>query len=197
MALLAACLLPACSKAPENDEAILKAGLDALNVRNDPQEAIGHFYAVLLKHPNHYQATIQYAMALDRAGNAAEARHAWRRVSLLAELHHDTHMAAQSRARLDGSMVMGSEPTAEAMMQAGLDALYRRADPNGAAVQFRKVLMLNPEHYGATFQLAKALDQAGRPAEARAWWNKVLRMAEQYSDTTTSATARSRLARSP
>jgi len=48
-------------------------------------------------------------------------------------------------------------------MQAGLDALYKQGDPSEAATRFRQVLARNPDHYGATLQLAKALDeQAGR-----------------------------------
>jgi Tfp pilus assembly protein PilF len=54
-----------------------------------------------------------------------------------------------------------------AAMQAGLDALYTRHDPPAAETEFRKVLAANPTHYGATYQLAAALDAAGRPDEAR------------------------------
>src|SRR2546425_455950 len=64
-------------------------------------------------------------------------------------------------------------------MTAGLDALYAKGDPKGdpeaAAPIFRKVLEQNPSHYGATFQLAMALDRAGKGAEARPLWEKVLR----------------------
>ena len=61
-------------------------------------------------------------------------------------------------------------------------------------VQFRKVLELNPNHYGANFQLAKALDAAGGTDDARAQWAKVLQMAEASNDTPTVETARVRLA---
>ena len=37
---------------------------------------------------------------------------------------------------------------------------------SGAAALFRQVLALNPDHSGATLQLAKALDQGGKPEEA-------------------------------
>ena len=80
------------------------------------------------------------------------------------------------------------------MMSAGLDALYKRGDPTAAVAQFRKLLERNPTHYGATFQLAMALDRAGRAAEARPLWEKVLNMAEGYNDAQTAATARARLA---
>jgi cytochrome c-type biogenesis protein CcmH/NrfG len=82
-------------------------------------------------------------------------------------------------------------------MKAGLDALYGKKDPNAAAAEFRKVLAENPTHYGATYQLAKALDQAGKPAEARPLWEKVVKMAEGYGDQNTLATARARLIQKP
>src|SRR5207249_3138749 len=82
-------------------------------------------------------------------------------------------------------------------MRAGLDALYARRDPGAAAAQFRKVLERNPTHYGPPFQLAAALVQAGRPAEARPVWETVLKMAEGYNDRPTADTARARLARKP
>ena len=85
----------------------------------------------------------------------------------------------------------------EALMQAGLDALYTRRDPNAAVVQFRKVLEQNPTHYGATYQLASALDAAGKQDEAHPLWEKVLQMAEESNDTPTADTARTRLTHQP
>ena len=81
----------------------------------------------------------------------------------------------------------------DALMKAGLDALYTRGDPNAAAAQFRKVLERNPNHYGANFQLAMALDRAGKPAEARPLWKQVLKMAESSNDKLRADTARARL----
>ena len=85
----------------------------------------------------------------------------------------------------------------EAMMRAGLDALYTRRDPIEAAAQFRQVLERNPTHYGATYQLAAALDAAGKPSEARPLWEKVLQMAEESNDKPTADTARTRLTQQP
>jgi tetratricopeptide repeat protein len=51
----------------------------------------------------------------------------------------------------------------QAAMRAGLDALYQRNDPAAAVARFREVLARNPTHYGATLQLAKALDRSGCP----------------------------------
>jgi Flp pilus assembly protein TadD len=79
------------------------------------------------------------------------------------------------------------------LMARGLDLLYRRNDPVAAVAQFRRVLDLNPMHYGATYQLATALDRSGKRTEARAIWEKVLGMAVSYKDERTAATARARL----
>jgi hypothetical protein len=85
----------------------------------------------------------------------------------------------------------------EAIMKAGLDALYTRNDPVAAATEFRTVLAVNPTHYGATFQLATALDRAGKSDEALRYWQKMLSMADAANDGATAATARARLARGP
>ena len=82
-------------------------------------------------------------------------------------------------------------------MKAGLDALYTAGAPEAAVPQFRKVLEQNPNHYGATFQLAMALDRSGKPAEALPLWEKVLKMAEDYKDQPTLAAARARLTQKP
>jgi hypothetical protein len=56
-----------------------------------------------------------------------------------------------------------------------------------------KVLERNPAHYGATFQLATALDRAGDAAEARPLWQKVLEMAEGYTPSASRRRCRGRL----
>ena len=89
------------------------------------------------------------------------------------------------------------EETQAATMKAGLDALYTRGDAAAAAVEFRKVLARNPSHYGATYQLAAALDRAGRRDESRPLWEAVVTMAQKYNDQQTLTTARLRLARKP
>ena len=82
----------------------------------------------------------------------------------------------------------------QTLMEAGLDALYKQSNPTEAAAQFRQVLARNPEHYGATLQLAKALDRAGKPEEALPIWRKMLAMAEAANDAETLQTVRARLA---
>ncbi|HEX6164482.1 MAG TPA: tetratricopeptide repeat protein [Vicinamibacterales bacterium] len=110
-------------------------------------------------------------------------------------------IAEAMRSRLPGGAEdlsrLDEEETQAATMKAGLDALYTRGDAAAAVVEFRKVLAINPTHYGATYQLATALDRSGRPNEARPLWESVVKMAEQYKDLQTLATARNRLARKP
>jgi tetratricopeptide (TPR) repeat protein len=79
-------------------------------------------------------------------------------------------------------------------MQAGLTALYQGNDPAAAVSHFHAVLARNPEHFGATLQLAKALDQAGQVEEAVIVWKRVLEMAEAARNVDTAAIARARLA---
>ena len=81
-----------------------------------------------------------------------------------------------------------------ALMDEGLALRYRAGDARRAADVFKKVLSRMPDHYGATYQLAAALDAEGRRAEARPLWEKMLRMAEQVHDEPTRRTATARLA---
>src|SRR5688572_23599865 len=79
-------------------------------------------------------------------------------------------------------------------MKEGLALLYEKSDPFGAEQAFRDVLKMNPTHYGANFQLARAIDREGRPAEARPLWEAVLKSAEAINDTSTVRMVRARLA---
>ena len=186
--------LAGCSSktAADNDAALMKAGLEALQ-RQDPETAIADFRKVLEHTPDHYGATFQLAAALEAAGRPDEARPLWEKMVAMAESHQDTETAAAARAHLAGEGAASEAAT----MQAGLDALYKRHDPAEAIVQFRKVLESNPTHYGATFQLASALDAAGKPAEARPLWEKMLQMAEATKDIETADKARARLHSNP
>jgi tetratricopeptide (TPR) repeat protein len=172
-------------------EDFMKAGLEALYQRNDPVTAATQFRKVLAANPSHYGATLQLAKALDRAGKRQEAQPLWEKILGMAEAAKDQETLATVRARLAGPA--GSSP-AEDVMKAGLDALYQRNDPVAAATQFWKVLAANPSHYGATLQLAKALDRAGKRQEAQPLWEKMLGMAEAARDQETLRTVRARLA---
>ena len=189
-----AAALAACSSKPETDvEGTMNAGLAALYTRHDPAAAAVAFQKVLERNPKHYGATFQLATALDAAGRPAEARPVWERMLAMAESQRDAETASKARAHLASQDPLSEE----GMMRVGLDALYQRHDPAAAIVQFRKVLELNPTHYGATYQLATALDAADKRAEARPLWEKMLQMAEAAQDGKTADTARGRLQANP
>jgi hypothetical protein len=82
---------------------------------------------------------------------------------------------------------------AERAMRAGLVAMYDRKNPRDAVGLFREVLANRSDHYGANFQLAKALDQSGDSTAAGVAWRRVLELARAAGDSTTAATASSRL----
>lgn len=168
-------------------------GLDALYVKGDPGAAAAEFRKVLARNPEHYGANFQLAMALERAGRADEAKRAWEKSLGMAEAIKDEKTADLARKHLG----LPPPPPGEDSMKAGLDALYVKRDASAAITAFRRVLESHPGHYGATFQLAKALDQAGRPGEARPYWETALRMAESYRDASTVALVKQRLARRP
>jgi hypothetical protein len=121
----------------------------------------------------------------------------WQRMLSMAEAIGDAKTADAARARLaEIEKAAPSDPDVEAM-RLGVQALYEKRDPEGAAAHFRAVLGRTPTHYGATFQLASALDQANKSAEARPLWEKVLKMAEAIKDAKTADAARARLAKKP
>ena len=78
------------------------------------------------------------------------------------------------------------------LMDRGLKLLYTDADPVAAEQTFRDVLKRNPNHYGAHYQLAMALDRGGKPTEARPIWQEVARLSESIKDEKTANDARRR-----
>ena len=149
--------------------------------RVSPSLALAHYY---------------HGQALEKLGRTGEAAAAYR---LAVDLDPRDTVASAALRRVEGTARAGGPPaeSEEALMTAGLDSLYKQRDAPAAAAFFRRVLELNPTHYGATFQLARALDQAGRRNEARPLWEKALRMAEGYHDAPTVATIRARLQQPP
>ena len=184
----------ACAKANEQPPAdpaapLMQRGLALLYQSGDPVGAEAVFRQVLQQNPNHYGAQYQLAVAVDRGGRPADARPLWQTVLRNAQAIHDTTTEHTAQARLAAP----DTASQAAMMALGLDLMYRQNNPSAAADEFRKVLSKNPTHYGATYQLATALDRSGRGTEARALWEKVLGMAQTYKDTKTAETARARL----
>ena len=178
----------------------MKLGMDALYARRDPVAAAARFREVLAMNGEHYGATYQLAVALDLAGAPGASRPLWAKVLAMATAIGDAESAARARAPLAEIEQLPAAPPADpaaAEMKLGLEALHGKGDAAAAVIHFRRVLEKNPTHYGAHFQLATALDRAGKPAEARPYWAKVLKMAEAIKDTSTAETARARLAAKP
>lgn len=197
--LIALCLgmMTACSAqdASRTDSAspesrMMGEGLQRLYQGQDPMAADSLFREVLALNPTHYGARYQRAVALDMSGRPTEARALWSEVLTQAQSFNDSASIRIIQARL------AAPDTASqgGLMVRGLDFLYKRNDPASAAQQFRAILQRNPNHYGANYQLATALDRQNRRAEARPIWQRVLGMATGYRDTATVRTARERLA---
>jgi Flp pilus assembly protein TadD len=106
---------------------------------------------------------------------------------LMAACGTDNSGVATSAASSGGSADSAS-------MAQGMDLLYQKGDPIGAERTFRDLLQRNPNHYGAHYQLAAAIDRAGRPGEARQMWQDMLKLAEGANDTATIRLVKARLA---
>jgi tetratricopeptide (TPR) repeat protein len=167
----------------------MQKGVDLLYRSNNPFAAADTFRAVLAANPQHYGARFQLAKALDFSGRPEEARPIWVEVLSAAEAAKDTVSAHTARVRLASPDTVSQL----GMMNIGLDQMYVKKNPAAAVEQFRKVLARNPTHYGAHFQLAKALDAAGKPAEALPYWQKILTMAQNIKDQPTIDAANARL----
>ena len=84
----------------------------------------------------------------------------------------------------------GSATDDRGTMPEGVHALYERGDAPAAVGIFESILKKQPGHYGARYQLAVALEGAGRREEALATWRRFLSMAERTSDEEYAAVAR-------
>ena len=178
---------PAAAK--ETEAELMQRGLQQMYQTQDAAAAEASFRAILALNPSHYGAHYQLAVALDRGGKPAEARAEWTEVLRQAQLYKDTAVLRTAQTRLAAP----DTASQAGLMARGLDLMYARNDPVAAIEQFRAVLARNPKHYGATYQLAVALDRAGRPVDAKAMWERVLPMAIQFKDQKTIDTARARL----
>jgi Flp pilus assembly protein TadD len=185
---LAACQRNTAQPPADPDAQLMTRGV-ALLQSGDPVGAEAVFRQVLQHNPTHYGAQYQLAVALDRGGRPNDARPQWETVLKAAQAVNDSTTLRTARARLAAP----DTASQAAMMALGLDLMYRQNNPSDAADQFRKVLAKNATHYGATYQLATALDRMGRRVEARGIWERVLGMAESYKDQQTAETARARL----
>lgn len=165
------------------------------NLWPNPQHAAALYAQLVARRPDDLDAVTDLAAALDAAGRTDEARPAWMRALQLAKVRGDAAQIARSSARLEGVIRSVAEEVEleKRLMQVGLDALYTRNDPERAISVFREILAHNATHYGATYQLAAALERVGRIDEARAMWPRVLEMARSYGDTSTIALVEARM----
>ena len=83
------------------------------------------------------------------------------------------------RSELEARLAQPDTVSQEAMMMTGLTLMYVKSEPAAAADQFRRVLERNPVHYGAHFQLARALALAGDYAGAKAEYRELLNVWKQ------------------
>lgn len=176
---------------PTEDEVQMAAGLEALYTKSDPFTAADAFRAVRLRTPTHYGAQFQLAVALDSGGYPELARPEWQRMRQMAEAIGDSATLRRIQARLAESDASSDV----ALVRRGVRELHVLGDPSSASATFRRVLARTPTHYGATYQLATALDRTGRAREAREYWTRMLGMATAVGDTATANVARARLQR--
>ncbi|MDP9179376.1 MAG: tetratricopeptide repeat protein [Gemmatimonadota bacterium] len=178
----------------DTEKALMDSGTALLYTKKDPNAAASAFAELIKRNPGHYGAHYQLAVALDSAGRVADAKSAWEAFLPMAQQAKDTKSEATAQQRLS---VPPGGLTDTQLMNNGLYLLYTKNDPGAANARFRELLNRNPAHYGATYQLAAALDREGKPAEARPLWQKVLKMAQETKDQATINTAAARLLRNP
>ena len=171
------------------DSVLMAHGLEFLYTKGDPIAATASFRKVLAQTPRHYGAHFQLATAYDRSGLPDQARPLWDIMRDMAAAVGDTATLGAVHARLAQPDTVSQEAT----MFIGLDLLYARRDAAAAADRFRQVLQRDATHYGARFQLARALERSGAHAEAAIVWQAVLQAAERQQDCETADTARARV----
>lgn len=186
--------VPAAPATSASDAALMDSGTTLLYTKKDPNAAIAMFARVIQANPQHYGAHYQMAVALDSAGRVDAAKQAWQTFLPMAQQAKDAKSEAVAQQRISAPQ---GALTDTQLMNNGLYLLYNQNDAAGADAQFRELLKRNPKHYGATYQLATALDKEGKAAEARPLWQKVLKMAQDTKDQATINTATARLARNP
>lgn len=160
-------------------EGNVKAGVDNARqaVRFGPDLSRSHYYL---------------GVALERQRSMAEALAEYRRAC---EIDAKDSVACAARDRVSGEKASSDSATSQAaMMGEGLRLLDEEHEAARAVDQFRALLAKNPDHYGATYQLARALDAAGRRDEATQVWQRMLSMAQAAGDKDTEERVRARLA---
>lgn len=170
-------------------EALLAAG-NAAWAAHDANRAVTLFQRALDR-PGDRRAVLRVlGDALDYANRPDEARHVWSELLVVAVQSDDLERAALATLRLD----VPARSEDRAAMKRGLDALSARNDLDAAIAAFREILSRSPTHLGASYQLAAALDRAGRRDAADAVWSRTATLAKVYGDDKSARAARARLA---
>lgn len=142
-------------------------------VRFGPSIALSHYHL---------------GLALEVDGSTKEAVAAYRRA-----LDLDARLETARTALVRAEKAEAGRIEAATMAE-GMRLLDQAHDAAAAAAKFREVLAKAPDHYGATFQLGRALEADGKPDEARPVWERMLGLAEAAKDEATVALVKERLA---
>jgi tetratricopeptide (TPR) repeat protein len=170
----------------DSEEALRKAATDATvldpearpgctapGCRPNVKRAASVLARLVQRAPGELNAWLLLGQALEDGGRAFEARPVWEKVRQLAQATHNAAAQAEAASRLE-------DPADRMLMTTGLAALYESANYPRAIALFRQLLAMVPRHYGATYQLARALTRAR--LDARQAWRDVLALAEASQD---------------
>lgn len=143
---------------------------------------------------HHYRGS-----ALERLGRYGEALTEYRAVTAIDAQHTNAWFAQAKVLERDASWqeaadaydraVLSNPLYAEAAMLAALLYHYQLGKPEVAVERYRRVIALDPKHYGAHYQLAKALLASGHADEAREAWKAFVPLAVEIGDQATLASA--------
>jgi Flp pilus assembly protein TadD len=143
---------------------------------------------------HHYRGS-----ALERLGRYPEALAEYRAVTAIDGQHTNAWFAQAKLLERDGRWqeaadaydraLVANPLYTDAAMLAALLYHYQLGKPDVAVERYRGVMKLAPKHYGAHYQLAKALLASGRQDEAREAWKAFVPLAVEIGDQATLASA--------
>jgi tetratricopeptide (TPR) repeat protein len=175
---------------PADSAKLAQAAWNARFQERDLHRAATLWQRALEREPDHLANLQLLAETLDAVSRVDEARAVWHRLRKAATRAGAAAPLAAAHDRLDRP----DEETDEVLwMNGAIDALYTRGDAAMAIRLLERLLARTPDHYGATFQLARALKLSGRRDEARAQFARSLEMASKIGDEPTAKLAREEL----
>jgi tetratricopeptide (TPR) repeat protein len=139
-------------------------------------------------------ARAERAGALERLGRADEALAEYRATTAIDAVNAGAWLAQGRLLEARGDWpdaahafdrALAADPTSsDAAMRAALVYHYRLGDLATAVDRYRTVLAIDPNHYGAHYQVAVALLGTGRKDEALAAWRRFVPLADALGDRT-------------